>query len=227
MRRCLTGVAALAAALLVLVAASAARTNEQQGLVDKARITIEGFTSSADMASMRRLLKEAKGVLVVPQLLKAAFFVGGAGGSGVLLTREASGGEWRGPAFYTIGAGSFGLQFGGEASEVVLLFMTDRAVDAVLHNKVKLGAEVSAAVGPVGQEREAATTTNLRADIYSYSRNKGLFVGMSLEGAVIASREAWNESYYGRAVTADDILAGRVEAPGAAGLKSALARAEQ
>ena len=105
-----------------------------------------------------------------------------------------------------MGAGSIGLQFGAQASEVVLLLMTKRAVDAVLFNKVKLGADASVAAGPIGAGIEASTTTNFREDVYSYSKSKGLFAGASVEGAVIEQRESLNREYYGRNVTPEEIL---------------------
>ena len=214
-------------ALIVLamgLAASPVSADEQQDLVDRARITVESFTSDAKMAPMRTLLKRAKAVLVVPQMLKAGFILGGSGGSGVLLAHSRRG--WSAPAFFNMGAGSIGLQIGAQASEVVLLMMTDRALDAVLHNRVKLGAELSAAAGPRGVGREAATTTNLRDDVYSYSRNKGLFAGASVEGAMIQPDDDANQAYYGKAVTPEDVILKRaVSQRGAAPLRAALAKA--
>lgn len=219
--------AVLSAAMIAAgLMTTAARADDQQGLIDKARVAVEGFATAPEMKGVPKLLRKAKGILVVPQLLKAAFFVGGAGGTGVLMVREGSE-QWSQPAFYTMGAGSFGLQFGGETSEVVLLLMTDKAVKAVMKNKIKLGAELSAAVGPVGNELEAATTTNVGTDIYSYSRNKGLFIGASFEGAVIAPRKSWNELYYGRETTPEDIFANKVKSAGATALRAAVRRLEQ
>ncbi|MCG8545246.1 MAG: lipid-binding SYLF domain-containing protein, partial [Alphaproteobacteria bacterium] len=120
------------------------------------------------------------------------------GGSGVLLAKGSSG-KWSYPAFYTMGGASFGLQIGGQSSEVMLLIMTSKGINSVINNKVKLGADISAAVGPVGVGAEASTTTNLRADIYSFSLNAGAFIGASLAGAVIAPRQAWNTDYYNSA----------------------------
>lgn len=175
------------------------------------------------MAPMRALLKRAHGVLIVPQWLKAGFIIGGAGGSGVLLAKN---GDWSAPAFIDMAAGSIGLQIGAQASEVILLLMTERTIDAMLHNKVKIGADISAAAGPVGKGIEAATTTNLRDDVYSYSRAKGLFAGVSLEGAVISAKSKWNTAYYGKSVTPRQIVLERaVEGRNADSLKSALASA--
>jgi lipid-binding SYLF domain-containing protein len=215
-----------AAALLAAGLPLSAHADEQQDLVDRSRIAVGSVTSLKELDGLNKLLNRAKGVLIVPQMLKAAFFIGGSGGSGVLVSRNDKG-DWSSPAFFTMGAGSFGLQFGGSASEVMLLLMTDKAVQAVVKNKVKLGAEVSAAAGPVGAELEAATTTNLHDDVYSYSRSGGLFIGASLEGAVIAPREEWNEAYYGRKVSIEDILAGKVANAGANSLAAALKKAER
>lgn len=200
---------------------TAAQAGEAQNLVDKARLTVAAFSNDPDMGDMRTLMREARGVMIIPQVLKAGFFIGGEGGTGVLLSRDDGG--WSAPAFYTMGAGSIGLQFGAQASEVVLIFMNERAVDAVLHNRVKLGADASVAAGPVGTGIEAATTTNFRDDIYSYSRSKGLFAGASVEGAVIEPRESLNQEYYGRAVTPEEIVLKRsVDNPGADELQAVL-----
>ena len=208
---------ALAAVIVqaLCLATLPATAGDQQALVDRARITVESFAGDAKMAPMRALLKRAKAVLVVPQLLKAGFILGGSGGSGVLLARSQRG--WSSPAFFNMGAGSIGLQIGAQASE---------ALDAVLHNKVKLGAELSAAAGPQGVGRETATTTNLRDDVYSYSRNKGLFAGASVEGAVIQPDHDANKAYYGKAVTPEDVILKRaVSKRDSAPLRAALARA--
>ena len=106
-------------------------------------------------------------------------------------------GTWSSPAFYTLAAGSFGLQFGGQVSEVVFTLMTEGAVQALLANEVKLGVDASIAIGPFGLGLEASTTTNLDADIYAFAKTVGLFGGGSLEGAKLFSRDSWNDTYYG------------------------------
>ena len=181
---------------------------EAQELVNKARLSFQSLLRDPNMTWFRDHLKDAKGVLIVPQLLKAAFFVGGSGGSGVLLARNEKTGEWSEPAFYTLGSGSFGLQFGAEASEVILLVMTPRGVEALLTSTLKLGGDASVAIGPVGGGVQGATA-NLSADILSFARSKGLFAGISLEGAVVAARDDWNNAYYGKAVRPLDILINR------------------
>ncbi len=145
-------------------------------------------------------LKDAKGILIVPQLLKAGFIFGGSGGSGVLLKREDNG-NWTGPVFYTMGSVSWGLQIGAEAAEVILLVMSQKGLDSLLSTKVQLGADVSVAAGPVGAGAQAATT-----DILQFSRAKGVFGGLTLEGSVITPREGLIGAYYGKSVTPVNIL---------------------
>ncbi len=211
------------AAVFGLGAAAQASAAEEQALVDKSRITVEAFTTDKEMVNMRALLRDARGVIVVPQLLKGGFIVGGSGGSGVLMARDRDRNAWSSPSFITMGSGSIGMQFGAEAQQLVLLIMTDKGMDAVLRHKVTLGGEASIAVGPVGAGAEAATTTGLGADIYAFGRSKGLFAGVAVEGAVIESRKDYNENYYGRPVSAKDVLFDwSVVKPDADGLKKAL-----
>jgi lipid-binding SYLF domain-containing protein len=198
----------LLSGLLVLVGGSHALADDAtdaKQLVEKARMSLEGFQTAPEMDGFRDLMKKAKGIFIAPQVLKGAFIVGASGGSGVFLARDEKTKKWYGPAFYTLGEASFGLQIGGEASEIVLLAMTDRGVTAFLSNNFKLGADGSVAVGPVGIGA-AAATANLSADILSFSRAKGLFGGVSVDGAVVGVRGSLNEAYYGKQVSATDIL---------------------
>jgi lipid-binding SYLF domain-containing protein len=143
-------------------------------------------------------------VFIAPSLLKGAFIFGASGGSGVFLAR-GKGAQWSGPAFYTLGGASFGLQIGGQSSEVVLVAMTERGVTALLSTSAKLGGDAGVAVGPIGIGASAATA-NLSADIISFSRAKGLYGGLSLDGAVVAVRESLNDAYYGKKVNPTGIL---------------------
>jgi lipid-binding SYLF domain-containing protein len=198
----------LLAGLLVLAGGSLALADdatEAKQLVEKARMSLQGFETAKEMGAFRDLIKKARGVFIAPQVLKGAFIVGASGGSGVFLARDSKTGTWSGPAFYTIGEASFGLQIGGSASEVILLAMTDRGVTAFLSNNVKLGADVAVAVGPIGAGA-AAATANLSADILCFSRAKGLFGGVSVDGAVVAVRNGLNEAFYGKKVDSTDIL---------------------
>jgi SH3 domain-containing YSC84-like protein 1 len=177
---------------------------EARQLMEKSALTFQSFMKDENMGVMRDLLKNARGMLITPQLLQGAFIVGLSGGSGVFVGRDGKG-QWNGPVFYTVGGASIGLQIGGEASEVILLIMTDRGVTAFQSNNFKLGADVGVALGPVGMG-VAAETANLSADILSFSRSKGLYGGVSLQGAVAATRDDLNRAYYGKDVKPSDIL---------------------
>jgi lipid-binding SYLF domain-containing protein len=198
---------------------------DAQQLVDKARMTFEAFLADSDVGpSLRLLLKDAKAVLIYPQVLRLAFVLGASGGSGVLLAYDQKANTWSGPAFYTIGQGSIGIQAGGEATEVVLVALSDRGLAALLSTSSKLGADAGVALGPVGAGAEAATA-NLSGDIISYSRASGLYAGASLSGAVVAVRDALNQAYYGKDVTPTAILIQRqVTNPHAASLIEAVAK---
>lgn len=197
---------------------------EARQLVERAKLTFERFMAAGEMGAFRSLLKNAQGVLIAPQVLKGAFIFGASGGSGVLVAKDRSG-KWAGPAFYTLGEGSFGLQIGGEASEIVLLVMSQRGVTALLSDSVKLGVDIGVAVGPVGVGADASTA-NLSADIITFSKSKGLYGGISLEGAVVVTRGDWNSAYYGRSVKPMDILVRRsVSSPHAESLINAVAKA--
>ena len=195
-------------------------------LVQKAEFTFENSLTSKELVGFQGLLRKAKGVLISPQVLEGAFVFGVSGGSGVFLVRDAKTGVWRGPAFYTIGEVSFGLQIGGKSSQVLMLAMTDRGVNALLSPSVKLGADVGVAAGPVGAGA-AAATANISADILVYALSQGLYAGISLTGAVVAVRNSWNEAYYNKkGVTPTDILIrGDVKNPAADKLLESVSKA--
>jgi lipid-binding SYLF domain-containing protein len=220
--------AACGAVLFICVGSGAvwADDREQRNLVDQSRMTLENFLADSNMGWFREHIKDAKGLFIVPQFLKAAFFFGGAGGSGVFVAKDPKTGEWSEPAFFTMGAGSFGFQFGAQASEVVLLVLTQKGVDSLLLGNFKLGADGSVAVGPVGAGVAGATTPNLSADLLSFVRAKGLFAGVSLEGAVLAVRDEWSQQYYGRPVSpADIVIRHDVKNPHSESLRLAIVKA--
>lgn len=205
----LLGCGMISPALAVPAPAWAQSASEEEFLVDKARFTLENFLSDADMQWFRDHMKEARGILIVPQFIKGAFFIGGSGGSGILVIRDEKTNEWSYPAFFTLGGASFGLQFGGQASEVVLLVMTQKGIDSLMSTTLKLGADASVAVGPIGRGVEGSTAPNLSADLISFSKAKGLFAGISLEGAVVAARDGLNTNYYKTPTKTIDILVRR------------------
>jgi lipid-binding SYLF domain-containing protein len=173
-------------------------------MVDKAYITLQKFLQDEDMAWLRDHLRDAKAIIIVPQLLKGAFFIGGSGGSGVLMARSGDC-QWTYPAFYTLGSVSLGLQIGGEAAEIVLLVMSQHGIDALLSTAVKLGGDLSVAAGPIGMGAKAQI-----ADILAFGYAKGAFIGISVEGAVVKPKDSWNRIYYGRpSVRPVDIIYGQ------------------
>ena len=217
----LIGLAALGTAL-ALPARPADAASEPHELVEKAKLTAERLLAQTDYAEVRNWIRKAKGVLIVPSLLKAGFLIGGEGGSGVLLSHNRDTG-WSDPAFYTLGAGSIGLQIGIQDSEVLFVIMTDKGLEAMIDKNVKLGADASIAAGPLGAGVEGATTAGLGADIYSYSMTRGAFGGVSFEGSVAVEREDWNRMYYGAGATPRGIVIDRnFTNPHAVGLRKAL-----
>ena len=169
------------------------------------------------------MLVRAKGALICPRIFKAGFFFGGQGGDCVLISRGPGG--WSSPAFYTVGSGSFGLQIGVQDSELVFLILTGRGLQAVLDSQFKIGADASIAIATLGAGLEGDTTAALRADIVAFSKNRGLFVGISLQGSIISSDSGWNQTYYGQPLAAQQIvMQGAGNNPGAAPLREMLAR---
>ena len=178
---------------------------EARQLVDKARLAMEEFVADPVLGGFRDLVRKAKAVFIAPGVLRAAFIIGASGGSGVLLARDEKTGQWTDPAFYTMGSVSFGLQAGGDSSDVVLLILSQRGLTALLASTIKLGVDASMAAGPMGTGL-AGSTAGLSADIVSYSRARGLYGGMSVDGAVVAVRSGLNSAYYGQTVTPTNIL---------------------
>jgi lipid-binding SYLF domain-containing protein len=152
------------------------------------------------------LLRDAHAIIIIPGLIKGAFMVGGEHGTGVLLSHEN--GRWSDPVFVSISAGSFGWQIGGSSTDLILVFKGEKGVEGLLKGKVTLGADASVAAGPVGRSAEAATDVMLKSGILSYSRSKGLFAGLSLEGAVLLIDNDADAAYYGKNISASEILAG-------------------
>jgi len=208
MHRRMTGWVAGVAMMALLFGSARAWADDAQDarqLVEKAKLTVEQFQTDTNMGSLRDLAKKAKGMLILPQMLRGAFIVGASGGSGVLVARDEKAGKWRGPAFHTLGGASFGFQAGADAAEVIILAMTERGVTKLLSPQVKLGADISVAAGPVGVGA-AAATAGLSADLVSYSMSKGLYGGFSVDGSVVGVRTALNQAFYGKPVSPTDIL---------------------
>ncbi len=205
MIRKFSGLSIGAVAIVFALAQPATAGATAEELIEESRITVESMMTDTELPQVRQVVEKARGVLIVPELIKGGFIIGAEGGSGVLLVR-GSDGSWSSPAFYTLVAGSIGLQIGGQIAEVIFALMNDGAVEAFLGNEFKLGADLSIAIGPLGRGIEASTTTNLDKDIYAYSRVVGLFGGGSLEGAKIITRQDINDAYYGAVAPARDIV---------------------
>jgi lipid-binding SYLF domain-containing protein len=187
--------------------AKAADRDKAQILVDRANVTFKDFMHDSNYSWLQKNLDDAKAILIFPEVLKGGFIWGGSGGTGVLLVRNERTGNWSQPAFYTMGSVTFGLQIGGEASEVLVLAMTQKAVDSLFSSSFKLGGDVSVAVGPVGAGAKAnADIPSVTADFLTFTKAKGLYGGLNLEGAVIAVRDSLNDAYYGRTVRPVDIV---------------------
>ena len=222
--RVLTVVFMVAVSLLIagVIQANANDKAEAQALVDKARITFQDFMKDKNYEYLHNNLKNVKGLLIYPQVLKAGFILGGSGGTGVLVVRNEKSKDWSQPAFYTIGAVSFGLQIGGEAAEVIVMAMTQKAIDSLFTTSVKFGGDTSVAAGPYGTGAKA----NVTADFISFAKSKGLYAGLNLEGSAVDVRESLNKAYYGKAVTPVQIIVEKkVSNKGSDGLREALKKA--
>ncbi|MDH5188160.1 MAG: lipid-binding SYLF domain-containing protein [Rhodospirillaceae bacterium] len=193
-------------------------------LVTKSEQVFTEFWSSNEkpLVQMRKLYPDARGIVILPGAIKGGFMFGAEGGSGVLLARDISG-RWGYPAFYTMAAGSFGLQVGGQVSDIVLLLFSEKAVRSLVKNQGKLGADLGLTIGTVSTGVEASTTTNVGADIMAFSSGVGIFAGGSIEGAVMITRNDFNNAYYGDEVTpAQIVLDAAVSNPAADKLRSVL-----
>ncbi len=193
--------AASAAMSATALSSSAAGFSRPDELVVKSEFVFKNFMTDPNMGWFRDNVGQAKGIFIVPQMLRGGFIIGGAGGSGVLLARDDKTGKWSYPAFYTIGSVSVGFQIGADASELIFMIMTDKGLHAMLTSGFKLGGDIAVAAGPVGGTAKVQIT-----DVLAFGRSQGAYGGISVEGAAIVPRYAWNSSYYGRDVTPDDIL---------------------
>jgi lipid-binding SYLF domain-containing protein len=200
--------ALIAAAFIVPSHAARAQAGvDQQQTINKALGTVERLRTKQNFKKEFEIdLARAKAVLVVPDLYKAGIIIGGQFGNGVLLVRQADG-TFSSPAFYTLSGGSIGLQLGAEDVSIVFLILDDSGLNAVLQNKFKIGGEMQAAIAVVGGGVGASGSSNMKADILAYALGAiGLYGSLSLEGAVIAPRDSWNQAYYGKPVAAREVV---------------------
>lgn len=182
--------------------ASADKREKTIALVNDSADTVAYFAADTAFEALHDLADDAKAMVIIPKSIRAGFIIGGSAGDAVLVARKEDG-TWSQPTFLTIGSLSFGFQAGGEASESVLLVMTQRGLENLLSTSVKLGADISVAAGPVGAGAKAQTT-----DILAFSRSRGLYGGVSLEGAVLKTRRNFNQAYYNASVPTGEIIFG-------------------
>jgi len=185
----------LATCLLATFTSTAFAASKYDRRVESATDVLNQFTRIPEQGIPPKLLKNAYAIAVVPNLIKAGFGIGGSFGSGILVVRQPDG-RWSNPSFIKMGAGSVGWQIGAQSSDIILVFKNQRGVENIAKGKVKLGGDASAAAGPVGRTTSASTDGRLKAEIYTYARNRGLFVGVSLEGAWIGMDERANRIFY-------------------------------
>jgi lipid-binding SYLF domain-containing protein len=199
---------------------------DQTRMIGKAQNTVERLrTDPYQESSIGKLLPRARAVLVIPDLVKGGFILGGEYGTGVLLTRDPGDGRWSGPAFYSIASGSLGLQVGLQDAEALYIIMSDGGLRAVMENRFKAGADAGVALLHVGAGAQAATTLNGGADIYAFSKAVGVYGGATLAGSGILPRHSWNAAYYGGNPSPEDIvIARRIDSPQANRLRDLLAR---
>ena len=193
--------AAAVLALACLCAAPALAQSDQDKLVADARTTLSNFMRDPDQTWIHDNIGRAKALLISPQIVKAGFIFGGSGGRAVLITK--GGGKWYGPAFYNLATASVGFQAGLEVSEAIIVVMTDKGLNSLMASTFKIGGDASIAAGPVG----AGAKSTVNADLVSFTRSKGVYGGLNLDGTVVNTNIDWNDAYYGKKnVLPPDIL---------------------
>lgn len=201
-----------------------ARADAPQVTVDKAAATVANILGDENFTIAREHMANAKGVVVISDLLKAGFFIGGEAGEGVVLARSADG-SWSDPSFVLLAAGSIGYQIGVESKDLLIIILTSKGLQSVLSDQIKLGGDISLTAGTFGAGAKASSVGSLGVDMVSFSKSKGLFGGGALEGAVIKTQQDKNDTYYGMPATPKQVLIERkFSVSGAEQLKAALAK---
>lgn len=196
------------AIILCFCASVSLAENKWESLVEECGKVLAEIQDMPDKGIPAGLLKDCKAIAIFPSTVSGGFIIGGKYGQGIILAKDDDSRGWSAPAIFTMGGGSFGLQIGGQATDFVLLIMTRRSVDGILHGKFKLGADAAVSAGPVGRNAEASTDVELKGGILSYSRSRGLFAGVKLAGDVITQHWDANKALYGKDVSAKEIIDG-------------------
>jgi lipid-binding SYLF domain-containing protein len=209
----------LAVLLAIVGLALVAHPSAQEGVRESDRLkeaitVLDEVMAAGDKSVPRNIMERAEAIAVFPSLVKAGFVVGGSRGHGAISVRDPKTGAWSSPGFLTITGGSFGLQIGAQAVDLILVVQNRRGLDQLLRNQFKIGADAAVAAGPVGRETSASTDIQLRAQILSYSRTRGIFAGITLNGSTIRQDRDANERFYGTAFRTTQIVnEGRGGAP--------------
>jgi lipid-binding SYLF domain-containing protein len=215
---------AVAATILSTVALSAGPAfagADQQADVDHAIGTLQDLRHDKEFGNAKQLLQSARAVMIAPRIFKAGFFFGGEGGDAMLMVRGPHG--WSDPAFYTVASASFGLQIGAAESEMVLIIRSERALNAIMRDRFKIGADAGLAIATLGSDVEGATTAAAGADVVVWASSSGAYAGIKLDGTLIEPQHKADASFYGRPVTTSDIvLRRRVSNPSASALRRML-----
>jgi lipid-binding SYLF domain-containing protein len=200
----------LAGVVLAGAAVTVHAQAREEGRLLVASEVLEGMRGARDQGIPDRLLERAYGIAVFPDLTKVAFFAGGRRGHGVLVVRDKQG-RFTSPVFVTMTGGSFGWQWGVQQTDIVLVFTTPKGVEGINGGRVTLGADASVAAGPVGRQASAATDATFKAEVYSYSRNKGVFAGLSVDGSVMSIDDKADAAFYKKpGIASGDVLSGSI-----------------
>jgi lipid-binding SYLF domain-containing protein len=200
--------------MMTCSAFAASSHTDLQNRIDSAKTVLDQILQANDKTIPQNILEQATCVAVVPSMLKGAFVFGAQYGQGVVTCRTGHG--WSAPVFIRMAGGSWGLQIGGQATDLVLVAVNDRGMQDLLKNKFKIGGDASAAAGPVGRAGQAATDWKMNAELLAYSRNKGLFAGISLDGTSVSQNTDDTETYFGTPQQFDNVLKGNVAVPAGA-----------
>ena len=215
----------MSVALLTACASQSGDQTPQERLVSQSETAARVMLESSDFAVLPLYLQRAKAVVIFPNLVRGGFLIAGEGGEGVLIARREDG-TWGYPAFYNMISGSLGIQIGGQLSSMIIAVMTEDGLNSILDSQFTFGADANVALVTVGAGVNARTGLNQNADMYAFSRNRGLFVGGALEGSVLQPSEASNRAYYGPAASTYQIVQGNMFNPQANGLRAVLPPAE-
>ena len=197
--------------LLSSMAVAASTKDDLQSRIESARVVLDQIMNARDKTIPSNILRSATCVAVVPGMVKGAFVVGAQYGQGVVTCRTGHG--WSAPVFIRMAGGSFGFQIGGQSTDLILIAVNDRGMQDLLKNKFKIGGDASAAAGPVGRAGQASTDWKMNAELLSYSRNKGLFAGIDLDGTSVSQNTEDTEIYYGGPQNFDVVLKGNIPVP--------------